>query len=508
MRSISLVEKIELDYKGSVFQNGMCLLDIDNDEHNEICVCNTDGDLYVFKGIESNKPCFVNKDIGSIVILCGGRLTNDGDNVLCAIDTEGYTSVYNTDIHNGDNTINVEETLSKSPSDSFSTSTSPKELNLYHKEKLSPNSKVGLLQDIDNDGKAELIIGYTDRFVRIFKWQVNDSPQLSARSGSISSSKDEHIEQRKATLSFTLSLSKDQKQNEPSPKIDLNLLDQFSTSSCKKVKQSSGSFVLYKQFSLLAQLGSIAICETSEGLNQLIVSQPNGGYCILGVYNQDKNSFSDSEDSHAPSPTSQVLENYPSFYPINQKSSRSSSHTDTQIIGGIKRNGKETGVLGLCTQDGHFMVLDNSMSCSLNPLKNISNHRWFGMSKIDATNNGNDEIVLCSMNGMTYIIDKERDIVSFNFNENVASFCAGNYGISETKSSPTLCYVTLSGRIYIYYNVWISAMKVKCVHGALIDKIQEREDLHYILEMFKLPNGEIDHQKIQGLVKNIWSEQL
>lgn len=72
-------------------------------------------------------------------------------------------------------------------------------------------------------------------------------------------------------------------------------MDQYSTSSCQKVKQSSGSFVLYKQFSLLAQLGSIAICETSEGLNQLIVSQPNGGYCILGVYNQEKNSFSDSE---------------------------------------------------------------------------------------------------------------------------------------------------------------------------------------------------------------------
>ena len=50
MRSISLVQKIEYDYKGSVFQNAACLLDIDNDGHNELCVCNINGDLHVYKG--------------------------------------------------------------------------------------------------------------------------------------------------------------------------------------------------------------------------------------------------------------------------------------------------------------------------------------------------------------------------------------------------------------------------------------------------------------------------
>ena len=47
-----------------------------------------------------------------------------------------------------------------------------------------------------------------------------------------------------------------------------------------------GRFVLIKQFSLLSQIGSLAVC-TVEGLNQLIVSQPNGGYCILGQYDQE-----------------------------------------------------------------------------------------------------------------------------------------------------------------------------------------------------------------------------
>ena len=46
------------------------------------------------------------------------------------------------------------------------------ELRLVHKEELSPNAKVAILEDIDNDGVEELIIGYTDRYVRIYKWSI------------------------------------------------------------------------------------------------------------------------------------------------------------------------------------------------------------------------------------------------------------------------------------------------------------------------------------------------
>ena len=50
MRSISLVQKREFEFKGTVFQNAVTLVDLDNDGHNEFCVCNTNGDLQVFKG--------------------------------------------------------------------------------------------------------------------------------------------------------------------------------------------------------------------------------------------------------------------------------------------------------------------------------------------------------------------------------------------------------------------------------------------------------------------------
>lgn len=48
-----------------------------------------------------------------------------------------------------------------------------------------------------------------------------------------------------------------------------------------------GKFELIKQFSVLAQIGSLAVCKTALGLNELIVSQPNGGYSILGQYDHD-----------------------------------------------------------------------------------------------------------------------------------------------------------------------------------------------------------------------------
>ena len=42
-------------------------------------------------------------------------------------------------------------------------------------------------------------------------------------------------------------------------------------------------------------------------------------------------------------------------------------------------------------------------------------------------------LLLLLLNGMTYMIDKIGNIVSYNFNENVAAFCAGPYGPLEAK---------------------------------------------------------------------------
>jgi len=100
---------------------------------------------------------------------------------------------------------------------------------------------------------------------------------------------------RKSTLSFSLSLTKDSKSATPLIPKNLNHFDQGVRHNADQTDGGGygspyhpvGSFILLKQFSLLYQIGSLAVCKTAEGLNQLIVSQPGGSYCILGQYDQD-----------------------------------------------------------------------------------------------------------------------------------------------------------------------------------------------------------------------------
>ena len=48
------------------------------------------------------------------------------------------------------------------------------DLRLLCEEKVASNAKVAVVEDIDDDGVAELIVGTTDRFVRIYKWSIEN----------------------------------------------------------------------------------------------------------------------------------------------------------------------------------------------------------------------------------------------------------------------------------------------------------------------------------------------
>lgn len=49
MRAISLVKRIEFEFSGNVVRNALTLGDVDNDGHNELVVCNQNGDISIFK---------------------------------------------------------------------------------------------------------------------------------------------------------------------------------------------------------------------------------------------------------------------------------------------------------------------------------------------------------------------------------------------------------------------------------------------------------------------------
>jgi len=378
-----------------------------------------------------------------------------------------------------------------------------------------------------------LIVGFTDRFVRIYKWKIEDSSlgslpssssspskTMSIKSTTRKTSKDQkndslkkeatsHVsqdsERRKSGLSHSLST----RARDPSCSMNLSKTHDAIGMEMHSQKLSRASFVQVRQYSLFSQVGSIAVCNIEDCMKQLIVSQPNGTYCNVETFARNCD-FSDLLDS-AVQPGQPIIVTPDALNPFEIKLSGKNSYTSTKVIGGIKRGHEQSCVIGLSTLDGNFMILEDPSVNTLHPKKNWfqSEHRWFSMSKFDVTNDGDDEIILASMNGMTYMIDKDRNIVSYNFNENIAAFCAGGYGPIEPNntSNNCLCYVTLNGKIHVYYNVWISAMKVKCVHGAIIEKLKHSEDLKYILDGLKLPSGDIDHKKIQMLVKNTWSEK-
>ena len=111
----------------------------------------------------------------------------------------------------------------------------------------------------------------------------------------------------------------------------------------------------------------------------------------------------------------------------------------------------------LCNQDGHLIFMNgNKHHWSLRVDQN--NYNLFALSKLDITGDGNEELAICSWDGITYIVDHLRNVVQFKFGENVLAFSAGCYAFSPGKNLPALVYVTSSNRIVVYWNARLSVM--------------------------------------------------
>ncbi len=69
---------------------------------------------------------------------------------------------------------------------------------------------------------------------------------------------------------------------------------------------------------------------------------------------------------------------------------------------------------------------------------------------MDVNDDGNDELLVCSWDGHTYILDQNKHIVHFQTEEPVSGFCAGFYKFSFTES-PISCliYVTFNGKVRV-----------------------------------------------------------
>ena len=133
----------------------------------------------------------------------------------------------------------------------------------------------------------------------------------------------------------------------------------------------------------------------------------------------------------------------------------------TEIVGGIRgpnRSGhKVDSLIALATLDGTLMLVDGTdILWSLQV-----DQQLFALSKLNITPDDREEIIACSWDGLTYIVDQSRDSVRFKFEEPVSAFIAGHYTLSPSEPDvKCLVYVTFNNSIYLYYNIEVN--RIKC----------------------------------------------
>ncbi|KAK3526376.1 hypothetical protein QTP70_025405 [Hemibagrus guttatus] len=211
MRSLSFVQRVCLDFTGSLFPHAICLGDADNDSFNELVVGDTSGKLYIYKNDDS-KPWITRSCVGMLTCVGVGDLCNKGKNLVVAVGAEGWFHLF--DIASAA----AKAESSNQPELLFGDDQKP-----CFTQHIPANTKVMLISDIDGDGRSELVVGYTDRVVRAFRWE------------------------------------------EPSDATDL----------------SAGQLILLKKWLLEGQVDSLSVNPAPDGRPELMVSQPGCGYAIL-----------------------------------------------------------------------------------------------------------------------------------------------------------------------------------------------------------------------------------
>lgn len=166
MKTLSLVDCLELKFNGVIMKEALALGDVDNDGINELVVGNSGGEMFVFKG---NKCVCRAFDLGCVAAVAVGDLLNIHRNVTVIVTTEGYCHVFD-----------VEEELQVTRQDHQSGSGGSLDnskdcldariIQQFHSQRIVANTKAVFLADVNDDGLIELVCGLTDRVLRTYKW--------------------------------------------------------------------------------------------------------------------------------------------------------------------------------------------------------------------------------------------------------------------------------------------------------------------------------------------------
>ncbi|XP_018603594.1 KICSTOR complex protein ITFG2 isoform X2 [Scleropages formosus] len=412
MRSVSYVQRVSLDFPGSLFPHAICLGDVDNDSLNELVVGDTSGKLHVYKSEES-KPWLSRTCVGMVTCVGVGDVCNRGKNLTVAVGAEGWFHLFDL-------------TTSATKLDS----SSQQEVQFWDDQKplftqhIPANTKVILISDIDGDGRNELVVGYADRVVRAFRWE------------------------------------------EP----------------VEATEVGSGQLVLLKKWLLEGQVDSLSVNVGPGGTPELMVSQPGCGYAIL-LCSWAEESAGKPEECD---PGILRSEGPPRDIVLHLTSGRiHNKNVSTHLIGSISR--------------GTLKLMDSTEKL----LWSVQvDHQLFALQKLDVTGDGQEEVVACAWDGQTYIIDHNRTVVRFQFEENVNAFCAGQYACKDGKNSPCLVYVSFNHKIYVYWRVQLECMK----STNLLKVLEERPEYRTLLQCLSVDADDL--QAMRQLIRDVLYKDL
>ncbi|EDO34581.1 predicted protein [Nematostella vectensis] len=399
-----------------------------------------------------------------------------------------------------------------------------------------------LLEDIDNDGSNELVLGNVNGEIFVFKGTASKPWRVSKQNGMITcvGSGDLWNRGKKVLVAITADgwchlfdvKTSAQKSIERKPEdgytmrpsysqllpsnaktlliADIDgdglcemvtghtdrevyvhrwIAEQLTTESSPAKEIPRGHFAQIKSWSLYSQITSLVIYKASR-TQYLLVSQPGGTF--INLLATDISKTEDKQEEHS--------DGFKADFPLPFLRSKQNQGITTTMVTlspnhSSNRDNDDPELLAIGLLDGDLSVLNqNRILWTLHLEQNI-----FSLSKLDVTSDGYEEIIACAWDGSTYIIDSDQNIVKFEFRENVLAFGAGHFAVNGA-NVPCLVYVTFSNTVVIYWNITLSRL----TPANLVKVTSDQEETINALEKLGVAEGgHIDKNKFQKLCANI-----
>ncbi|XP_011494279.1 PREDICTED: integrin-alpha FG-GAP repeat-containing protein 2-like [Ceratosolen solmsi marchali] len=543
MRAVCFVKRLQWDLPGTLFRHGLTIGDVDNDGDNELVVGTAEGDLYIFKGLELWQKI---TGLGLITSIAIGDIFNYGRNALIVICGDGWVHIYYSprSVHPSINTLQSEGSgsdngeISEQHATKFKTGTSnlinaTEFTNLDHRininrsaesvGKMPTNTKIVLVADVDKDGANEMIIGLTDRVVRSYRWSSNvdlgtgklvglNKWECANQIGTVTLQEDSDgtptllVAQPGGTF-MRIKCNADDYQLEE---------DCFDTNS-----EAAASCVDYQTLGISRMRNQNISTEILGNLNPKKTHSSNDnnlkiGSAIKTKYEYNNLKYSEEESVMVKERYKNTSEDVDSvdgnliggnivFEEFDNRERKIHYNKSCEYSVGEKKNANEkdsevklkeqkqqinlkskeeiktwsnTKSYALATLDGTIMLVkDEIILWSMQVDHHIS-----ALCSLDVTGDGADEIIACTWDGQTYILDQQRNSVRFQFEEPVRAFCAGMYSVFPQSTSPCLVYNNFFNKIFLYYDVSLPSMVITALNPEETLDSKEKNLLNEILK--------------------------